>query len=142
MRERISRHDGKDAGCRTAGQETGTFFDNGNIFAVKNRPRRTTVFTLTAPMRVTCIMTYYWNNGYGASPGRIALRSRTGGTFGPWRAFGEPGQGGVPNAYWVVKPDLLLPAGYYTIVDFNPSTWAQNTASRSAGMASVEGYRE
>jgi hypothetical protein len=126
----------------TQAQEIVKFFDNGNIYAVQNRPRRTTVFTLPAPMRVTRIMTYHWNDGNGAPAGRIALRSRTGETFGPWQAFGEPGQGGVPSAYWVVEPDLLLPAGSYTIVDSNPSTWARNDASRNAGMASLEGYRE
>ncbi len=125
-----------------ASQEIVKFFDNGNIYTVYNRPRRTTVFTLAAPMRVTRIMTYHWNNGNGAPAGQIALRSRTGETYGPWAAAGEPGQGGVPSAYWVVEPDLLLPAGTYTIVDSNPSTWAQNQASRGAGMASVEGYRE
>ena len=126
----------------TQAQEIVKFFDNGNIYAVNNRPRRTTVFTLRAPIRVTRIMTYHWNDGYGAPAGRIALRSRSGETFGPWQASGEPGQGGVPSAYWVVEPDLLLPAGSYTIVDSNPSTWAQNNASRNAGMASLEGYRE
>lgn len=126
----------------TPSQEIVKFFDNGNIYAVQNRPRRTTVFTLQAPMRVTRIMTYHWNNGNGAPPGRIALRSRTGETYGPWQAAGEPGQGGIPDAYWVVEPDLLLPAGTYTIVDSNPSTWAQNDASNNAGMASLEGHRE
>lgn len=118
------------------------FFDNGNIYAVENRPRRTTVFALAAPTRVTRIMTYHWNNGRGAPAGQIALRSSAGETFGPWQAFGEPGQGGVPSAYWVVEPDVNLPAGTYTIVDSNPSTWAQNAASGGAGMASAEGYLE
>jgi hypothetical protein len=118
------------------------FFDNGNIYAVENRPRRTTVFALAGPTRVTRIMTYHWNNGRGAPAGQIALRSSAGETFGPWQAFGEPGQGGVPSAYWIVEPDINLPAGTYTIVDSNPSTWAQNAASGGAGMASAEGYSE
>ena len=118
------------------------FFDNGHIYAVENRPRRTTVFALEAPTRVTRIMTYHWNNGRGAAAGQIALRNSAGETFGPWQAFGEPGQGGVPSAYWIVEPDINLPAGTYTIVDSNPSTWAQNAASNGAGMASAEGYRE
>jgi hypothetical protein len=118
------------------------FFDNGNIYAVENRPTRTTVFTLPKLIRVTRIMTYHWNNGNGAPAGTIALRSSSGETFGPWQAFGEPGQGGVPSAYWVVEPDIVLPAGTYTIVDSNPSTWARNAASAGAGMASAEGYRE
>jgi hypothetical protein len=64
------------------------FFDNGNIYAVENRPKRTTVFTLAGPTRVTRIMTYHWNNGYGAPAGQIALRSSSGETFGPWQAIG------------------------------------------------------
>jgi hypothetical protein len=118
------------------------FFDNGNIYAVENRPKRTTVFTLAGPTRVTRIMTYHWNNGYGAPAGQIALRSSSGETFGPWQAIGEPGQGGVPSAYWVVEGDAELPAGTYTIIDSDPSTWAQNAASSGAGMASAEGYRD
>jgi hypothetical protein len=118
------------------------FFDNGNIYAVENRPKRTTVFALPGSIRVTRIMTYHWNNGRGAPPGQIALRNSAGETFGPWQAFGEPGQGGVPSAYWVVEPDINLPAGTYTIVDSNPSTWAQNAGSGGSGMASAEGYRE
>ncbi len=118
------------------------FFNNGNIYAVKNRPTRTTAFTLAEPTRVTRIMTYHWNNGQGAPAGRIALRNSSGETFGPWQAIGEPGQGGVPSAYWVVEPDVRLAAGTYTIVDSNPSTWAQNAATGGAGMATAEGYRE
>ena len=118
------------------------FFDNGNIDAVRNRPTRTTVFTVSEPTRVTRIATYHWNDGLGAPPGRIALRNRSGETFGFWQATGESGQGGVPNAYWVVEPDVALAAGSYTIVDSNPSTWAQNAATAGAGMASVEGHRE
>jgi len=118
------------------------FFDNGNIDAVRNRPTRTTVFTVSEPTRVTRIATYHWNDGQGAPPGRISLRNMSGETFGPWQASGEPGQGGVPNAYWVVEPDVALAAGSYTIVDSNPSTWAQNAATGGAGMASVEGHRE
>jgi hypothetical protein len=117
-------------------------FDNGNIYAVKNRPTRTAVFTLSKSTRITRIMTYHWNDGHGAPAGRIALRNSSGETFGPWQAIGEPGQGGVPSAYWVVEPDVRLPAGTYTIVDSNQSTWAQNSGSAGAGMASVEGYLE
>lgn len=62
------------------------FFDNGNIDAVRNRPTRTTVFTVSEPTRVTRIATYHWNDGLGATPGRIALRNRSGETFGFWQA--------------------------------------------------------
>lgn len=118
------------------------FFDNGNIYAVVNQPTRSTTFTLSRPTHVTKIMTYHWNDGFGTQPGTIALTKSTGETYGPWEADGQPGQGGVPGAYWVVEGDLELPAGTYTIVDSDPPTWSHNAASHGAGMASAEGYRQ
>ena len=118
------------------------FLDNGNIYAVQNQPTRDTTFTLSRPIHVTKIMTYHWNDGRGAPAGTIGLRESTGETYGPWEAVGQPGQGGVPSAYWIVEGDLELPAGTYTVLDSDPPTWAQNAGSRGAGMAIVEGYRD
>lgn len=119
-----------------------TLFDNGNIYAVRNRPTRTTVFRLTGTTRITKITTYHWNNGRGAPAGTIALRNQAGDTYGPWQATGLPGQGGVPSAYWAVELDITLPAGTYTVIDSNPSTWAQNAGTGGAGMASAVGFAE
>jgi hypothetical protein len=118
------------------------FFDNGNVYAVQNQSTRSTTFTLSKPTHLTKIMTYHWNDGFGTKAGTIALRKSTGEIYGPWETEGLPGQGGVPSAYWVVEGDLELPAGTYTIVDSDPSTWAQNAGTRGAGMASAEGYRD
>lgn len=117
-------------------------FDNGNIYAVQNRPTRATVITLDGPTRIAKITTYHWNDGRGAPAGTIALRSSSGKTFGPWQASGQPGQGGVPSAYWIVEPDISLPAGSYTVIDSNPATWAQNDVTAGVGMAWAEGYIE
>lgn len=117
-------------------------FNNGNDYEVANRPTCPTIITVNEPVRVTRIMTYHWNNGHGAPAGKIALRSSTGEVFGPWQAVAEPGKPGVPSPYWVVKPNMTIPAGSYSIVDSNPSTWAQNGATAGAGMATVEGYRD
>ncbi len=76
-----------------------------------------------------------------AEPGTIALNKSTGETLGPWNIEGQPGQGGIANAYWVAEGDIELPAGTYTIIDSDPETWAQNAGSRGAGMAILEGYR-
>ncbi len=124
-------------------REVQQLFSNENGYVVQNRPRRTTVFMLNAPTRVVTIGTYHWNNGRGTrAPGTIALRSGSGEIFGPWQASGAPGQGGTPNAYWSVRPDIGLPAGTYTVIDSDPATWANNAASRNAGMAAVAGYAE
>lgn len=117
-------------------------FDNGNIDAVDNGARRATMFTLEAPAVITKLSTYHWNYGRGRRPGTIALRSDTGELFGPWRANGRPGQGGVPNAYWVTTPEVGLRPGTYTVLDSDPATWSQNSGSRGAGFASAEGYHE
>lgn len=117
-------------------------FDNGNIYAVRNQPTRPTTFTLSRPIHLTKMLTYHWNDGRGAPAGSIGLRDSNGETYGPWEAIGQPGQGGVPSAYWIVEGDLELPAGTYTVLDSDPATWSQNAGSRGAGMVIIEGYRE
>jgi hypothetical protein len=89
---------------------------------------------------VTFIQTYHWNNARGAQPGTIALRKDDGTVFGPWRTVGKPGQGGVPNAYWEVSPNITIPAGTYTIVDSDPATWSQNAQSGGRGFVVIKGY--
>lgn len=108
---------------------------------MQNAPTKPTVVKFAVPHVITAVVTYHWNNGSGtARPGTIALRSANGKLFGPWQAAGSAGQGGVRNAYWTVKPNIVIPAGTYTIVDSDTSTWAQNSASGGAGHGWVEGY--
>jgi len=117
-----------------------TIFNNGNIAAVENGPTQATVFQLTAQTTIVRVMTYHWNYGQGALPGTIAIRSTTGQFYGPWQAMGQPGQGGVPNAYWFIMPNVGLPPGVYMIVDSDPGTWSQNGGTGGAGIATIEGY--
>ena len=105
----------------------------------RNPPRATTLNPPGATL-VTRVMTYHWNDGHGTqAPGTIALRSASGRIYGPWQASGTPGQGGVPNAYWVATPDMELPAGRYTVIDSDPRSWAQNSESGGAGIAVIDG---
>jgi tetratricopeptide (TPR) repeat protein len=110
----------------------------GNIYGVQNGPTRPTVVTLNSPRTLALITNYHWNNAGGATPGTIALRDSQGKMYGPWKAEGSPGQGGVPNAYWTVRPMVLLPAGTYTVVDSDPATWASNPQSGGQGFTRVE----
>lgn len=84
--------------------------------------------------RISRIVTYHWNDGKGVEPGWIALRADDGTMFGPWKAAGQEGSGGVPNAYWVVTPDVAIPGGIYTVIDSDPLTWSQNEATEGRGM--------
>jgi hypothetical protein len=136
------------AGSATAGQPATAapsaagkaIFDNGNIGGVMNAPTRPTIFNLGQPHVITKITNYHWNSGRGSALGTIALRDQSGRTYGPWPTTGRPGQGGVPNAYWDAAPNVTLPAGTYTVVDSDPSTWAQNGESQGSGHTRVEGY--
>jgi len=134
---------GREYTSRPYGQtphDSKVIFDNGNIYAVYNNPTRQTTFTIHQPHMITKIVNYHWNNARGVNPGNISLRDSYGRTYGPWQAQGSPGQGGVPNAYWTVYPNMVIPAGTYTVIDSDPYTWAQNSGSQGSGMSKIEGY--
>jgi len=112
--------------------------DTMNIAAVQNGPTVPTTFSINGPHLVTYILNYHWNSAQGATPGTIALQDSNGKTYGPWQATGTPGQGGAPNANWEVSPNIVIPAGTYTIVDSDPATWSQNADSGGKGMGVVK----
>lgn len=115
-------------------------FDNSNIAAVDNNPTCSPSFTITEPQRITYIETYHWNYGQGKMGGTISLEKDDGTTYGPWTVQTDPGMYGVPNAYWKCHPDIVIPAGTYTIIDSDPTTWSQNYESDGCGFSKVEGY--
>ena len=112
--------------------------DTMNIAGVGNGPTAPTTFSINVPHLLTYVSTYHWNNARGAEPGTIALRDNKGKVYGPWQVTTRPGQGGVPNAYWDVYPNIVLPAGTYTVIDSDPSTWSQNKDSGGRGMGEVK----
>ncbi len=112
-------------GSQTSDAEV--IFDNNNAAAVLNNPTQPTVVTLSKAYQIMLIRDYHWNDGQGTpNPGTIALTSSGGTTYGPWQTTGSPGQGNVPNANWTATPNEAVPAGTYTVVDSEPSTWSHN----------------
>ncbi|QCS50036.1 hypothetical protein FEK30_11655 [Picosynechococcus sp. PCC 11901] len=116
-----------------------TLFDNNNIYGVRNSPSSATQFSLPNAARLTYFMNYHWNDARGQAPGTMWLTHQDGTTYGPWQATTQPGQGGVPNAYWIVRPNVTLKAGNYTIGDSHPSSWANNQQSGFKGMSLLKG---
>ncbi|HWQ63799.1 MAG TPA: hypothetical protein VN429_05240, partial [Methanospirillum sp.] len=123
----------------------GLTWTNENSDAVTNHPTSPTTISFETDVQVLSISTYHWNNGQGGSvPGTIGLKSSDGTIFGPWKATGENGQGGVPNARWTVVPDSsdgtgqVLKKGSYTIIDSDESTWSANEKSKNQGFCTVE----
>lgn len=130
---------GGEPAAPTAKVEPVTLFDNSNDAGVRNSPTQPTRFTLAQPARVTYLRTYHYNNGAGTAPGTIALREAGGKSYGPFQTKGTgKGSGSLP-IMWYVEPDIVLPAGTYTIVDSNPATWSHNAKSGGAGIAWVSG---
>lgn len=111
-------------------------FDNGNIYGVRNGPTIPTQFKLAEATFISRIENYhYFNNG--KLPGTITLVNAKGQVFGPWQANGTLGQGGVQNAYWVVRPNIKLPSGTYIVIDSDSGTWSTNTESGNKGFTTV-----
>lgn len=113
-----------------------------SLGAVYNGATSPTTFTINSSWLVTEIINYHWNNQQGRTPGTVGLRAADGTTYGPWQATGQPGQGGVPDAYWVVKPNIVIPPGTYTVLDSEPSTWAQNQETGGRGQSWGKGIRQ
>jgi hypothetical protein len=109
-----------------------------NIAAVVGGPRNATTISVKKPILVRTLRTYHWNNGRGAAPGSIALIDAGGRTLGSWRARGEPGQGGAPNAYWSAQVNLRLDPGSYTLTTSSNETWATNEGARWRGFYAME----
>jgi hypothetical protein len=117
-------------------------FAQSSCAGLDNNPSNPTVFTINELRTITKIGTYHWNDGKGTqTPGTIGLQGQNGKIYGPWQASGQPGQGGVLNAYWIVTltTGLDLPAGTYKVLDSDPSTWAYNSESGNSGVVSIVG---
>ncbi len=117
-----------------------TLLDNGNAGGVINNPTGPTTFTLAAARGITYLSTYHWNDGKGTTKaGLLSIQAADGTIFGPWKRVGLPGMGGVKNATWECHPNVYLPAGTYTVIDSDPTTWSQNAGSSGRGFAKVLG---
>lgn len=116
-----------------------TLLNNENAGAVVNNPTLPTTFTTAQGFGITYLSTYHWNDGKGAKPGKLSIQSSNGTIYGPWKAVGLPGSGGVRNATWQCRPSVYLPAGTYTVIDSSPLTWSQNASSGGRGFARVLG---
>ena len=116
-------------------------FNNTNSGAVANGAQGSPLFLTPSTVHVSQIVTYHWNNGRGAIPGTITLKSLSGPAYGPYRATGSPGQNNAPNVNWTVNVNLTLPIGTYQVIDSDPATWSQNAQTRGIGFAIIRGDR-
>jgi hypothetical protein len=63
----------------------------------------------------------------------ISIQNQNGQVFGPFTTVGVTGQNNVQNAAWVATPNIIVPAGVYTVIDSSSATWSyDNTFSTTA----------
>jgi hypothetical protein len=115
-----------------------TIFKNSNDGVVRAGSTVPVTFKLDARATISYIQTYHWDSG--KQPGEISLKGEDGTVYGPWEAVGTVGQGGMPNAYWEVKPNQSLAPGTYTVIDSDPSSWSTNGQMGGLGQTIVRGY--
>ncbi len=97
-------------------------------------PTEDTVFTLSEDTYINGIKTYHvWDDN---EPGTIELRDQDGTVYGPWQAVRAES---YTTYYWLAKPEIVLPAGTYTVIDSRPTTWTYNTPSAGQGHTWVYG---
>lgn len=134
--------DNQSAANVTDGQtQEEMLFTNNNIYGVQSNPTNPTVFTISQPCKITWVSNYHYFNK-GALPGTIAFKHADGTVYGPWPTEGVEGQGKVANAYWIAKPNVVIKAGTYTVIDSNPSTWSQNSQSNNCGFVEIKGVKQ
>jgi len=97
-------------------------------------PTADTVFILGEESYITGVKTYH--SGDYNEPGTIGLLDESGVMYGPWDAVRAES---YTTFYWLVSPDIVLPAGTYTVIDSRPETWTYNTLSSDQGHAWVYG---
>jgi len=115
-------------------------YDNKN--KVDNWPENLTTFTLNKSTNISSIETYHWNNARGSTGNKygayIKLKKlNTNKTYGPWKATLKSGMNGAKNVYWVVYPNITLPAGKYLVLDSDSATWSHNTGTKGIGFTKI-----
>jgi hypothetical protein len=141
--EGILQGDSKSSGLEDQSpdqEDSGTaIFDSWNTGVVDNSPTCSPILTISKPHMITYIDTYHWNYGQGTtSGGSISLQNGDGEIFGPWPVETKSASG-VANAWWIARPNVVIPEGNYLIIDSQPETWSQNSES-PCGLTKVEGY--
>lgn len=107
-----------------------TVFTNENATASQARPAVATQFELAKPMTITSVRVMQVQKNKQMPPGLVRLYSN-GKLLYKGQATAADGK------YWVIQPNLVFPAGRYTINTSTADTWSSNAASGNAGMATV-----
>ena len=117
-------------------------FNNRNTGTVENNPTNPTRFTIDNPYYITRVNNYHWNYEQGKDPTgkHLKLRDEKGQDFAQCEFSATSSAAGkTPNVNWICSPNVILPAGTYTVIDPDPQTWSHNRESGNAGFSLITG---
>jgi hypothetical protein len=134
--EQSSQRPAAPASAAPAAAKPVVVFANGNTLGIRKGGKAPT-FKLEKAATVTEMSTYHYVDGGLPAAGTLGLKGADGKLYGPWTCTGSDGQGGIKNAFWFAHPNAEVPAGTYTIVDSEPSTWSTNDKAKGLGFSSV-----
>jgi hypothetical protein len=118
---------------------SGDIFNNWNRGGVLSSPEKPTVFTVDKLTYIAYIVNYHWNGGSGSASGTISLKDQNGTVYGPWTVSALSGANEMKNVVWFVSLHIVIPAGTYTVIDSDPSTWSCNPDSNNKGFTEIRG---
>ena len=127
----------------TAYGEEELIWSNFNSDPVESQPDYYSSFPVSedqAPILITRIRTYHWNDGKGAEPGEIcAYYDDSMEEIECWQAVGRA-EDGVQNVYWEALTDfIMLPGKSYGFLVSDYESWSYNEASDESGMIELYG---
>ncbi len=108
----------------SAGQEASTETLSASSGVTGKNPA---IFVLDTTYLIEEIILNTYNEGAGAQPGHIAILDGANQVVYSQQAFGGA-LGDLGNGLWIVKPDILLPAGTYYIGSSDPSVIGHDAA--------------
>lgn len=119
--------------------DTMVLFDNHNDMTAAAVPSSSTEFVLEEAALVAEVYTWHVPGAKNLSrAGTISIETPEGTVLGPWPAVAISYAPGMA-VLWRATPNTPLVAGSYTLLDSEPETWFQNTASGNAGFAQLLG---
>lgn len=113
---------GQAFGKEALGKDTGAEYNYGEYEAA-----RPPVFALDAEYQIDEIIVSTYNDGKGASPGKVSIMDESGKILYSGQSYGVSIEN-IANGAWKIAPAILLPAGNYSIALSQPEVLSYDQA--------------
>lgn len=98
--------------------------------------KKPAVLNIIEESLLTEVIINTFNNGKGAIPGIITIQDESGNSVGSFQSVGGT-LGKVANGVWATIPNIILPAGNYSLIISNPDVVTYDKSGQPLFMATV-----